>query len=209
MSNLTNESWLTSGNIITGVIAVDTIWLAGLTWYTTTRIGELSDRISKLEEENKSQKKKISDMKGQLATNKSIVATLENHDERIDTRADKKELLVTQEKLNQILIALDDDEDSSYRRSSKKTKSLFKNKPSKYSTQNTKRSSTKKHFVNFKSSSSETSDDSYQSESSSNKSMSETDMNELYETLDFDTKQKQKQNSKSKKSEKKRKNKLK
>ena len=80
---MSEESWLATKNIIPVVVAADTVWLAALTWWITTRFSELSCRVTKLEDENKTLKKRILSMGKQSILIKSITATLKDHDARL------------------------------------------------------------------------------------------------------------------------------
>ena len=177
MSEVTSgdhNPWICPSTATTGILLVDTIWLGGLTYYVVTRNSELSERIDKLEAENKIHKKRVADLKAQVVSTKLIQNTLEDHDERIDMKADKKELTETLELLDEYMNSVDMDVDTR-----KKPKSKFKAKiiPK-------KRDTKKKHkYV----SSSDESDESHTSSLSSElDSESVVDMEEMYGTLDLD-----------------------
>lgn len=78
--------------LIPAAVGVDTVWLALLSYWSSTRIGELTSRITKLEAELKTLKKKhTTDSRAKNVRLRDIEATLRDHDRRLLAQPSSKQ----------------------------------------------------------------------------------------------------------------------
>jgi outer membrane murein-binding lipoprotein Lpp len=77
---------ISSSSLVTGAVAVEGVWLAGLTYYTVTKFSELSDRVAELEKENKILKSKVSDLKSATKSNKNMSIIIKDHEKRLNKK---------------------------------------------------------------------------------------------------------------------------
>lgn len=90
--HMTEKSSIGLDTIIPAAVGIDTVWLALLSYWASTRIGELTARIVKLEAELKTSKKRhATDTKAKNVRLRDIEATLREHDKRLLAQSGTKQ----------------------------------------------------------------------------------------------------------------------
>ena len=137
MSDTVTDGNSTINKVYAALIIGDTVVLGILAWQFYTKSNALQEQINKLEESNKRIEKQLTSLKDKLSEQKGIINTLQEHEEKLETTVTKEDITELVDKVDSIMIALDEN-NIDIRNEPKKTKKtkFKKTKKSKKSKKN-------------------------------------------------------------------------